>query len=117
MVTLPVFFTGEPAEELVEHLPGVGESFIESHEDAAKISLVLTLFAGLCAIVGLLFSKHPLSRRINTGVLLTSLLAVLSLAYTANLGGKIRHSELRADTAVESKIKATTDTERDDERN
>jgi hypothetical protein len=36
VVALPVYFTGEPAEEIVEHLPGVSESLIERHEEAAQ---------------------------------------------------------------------------------
>ena len=55
LVILPIYFTGEPAEKLVEHLPGVGESLIESHEGAAQYSLALTLIVGVSAIVGLLF--------------------------------------------------------------
>jgi uncharacterized membrane protein len=116
IVVLPIFFSGEPAEELVEHLPGVAESFIESHEGAAKFSLALTLFAGFSAIVGLLFHKNYRTRLINVGVLLVSFIAVLSLAYTANLGGKIRHTELRGDATVESANKANTNTEKDEDR-
>jgi uncharacterized membrane protein len=116
IVVLPIFFTGEPAEELVEHLPGVGESFIESHEGAAKYSLALTLLAGFSAIIGLLFHKNNLTRQINVGVLLISLIAVFSLGYTANLGGKIRHTELRGDATVESSSNARTNTEKDEDR-
>jgi hypothetical protein len=36
VVALPVYLTGEPAEEVVEHLPGVAESFIESHEEMTQ---------------------------------------------------------------------------------
>ncbi|MDG0818144.1 hypothetical protein [Bdellovibrio svalbardensis] len=97
-MVLPVYFTGEPAEEVIEHLPGVAESFIESHEDAAKVSLVLTLVSGALAAVALVFQKDDKKGRpMNFAVLGVAGLAVISLAYTANLGGKIRHTELRAD--------------------
>jgi hypothetical protein len=36
LVALPVYLTGEPAEEVVEHLPGVAESFIESYEEMTQ---------------------------------------------------------------------------------
>jgi hypothetical protein len=35
LLALPVYFTGEPAEKVVEHLPGVTEPLIEEHENAA----------------------------------------------------------------------------------
>jgi hypothetical protein len=102
-MVLPVYLTGEPAEEVVEHLPGVVESLIESHEDAAMFSLVLTLITGAAAFVALWFQKNPIKGHLfNLVVVGVASLAVLSLLYTANLGGKIRHTELRsgvADTA------------------
>lgn len=102
LATVPVYLTGEPAEEIVEHLPGVAESFIEAHEDAAFYSFVLTLFAGVAAFVALWFQKDPTkSRQVNFGVVLIASLAVLSLLYTANLGGKVRHTELRAEPVTQ----------------
>lgn len=97
-MALPVYLTGEPAEEVVEHLPGVAESFIESHEDAAKISLILTLLAGLSGLVAW-WPVTFLSEKIREVAVWTlSVVAILSLGYTANLGGKVRHSELRGES-------------------
>ncbi len=93
---LPVYLTGEPAEKIVEHLPGVAESYIEAHEEAAEISLVLTLFSGVVAFVALWFQKNvKIERLANFIVTGAASIAVFSLIYTAYLGGKIRHSELR----------------------
>lgn len=102
-MVLPVYLTGEPAEEVVEHLPGVAESFIESHEDAAKFSLILTLATGASAFIALWFQKSESRRRLlNFGVMGIAILALSSLAYTANLGGKIRHTELRSGGAAQT---------------
>lgn len=102
-MVLPVYLTGEPAEEVVEHLPGVAESFIESHEDAAKFSLILTLATGAFAFIALWFQKNESrGRLLNFGVMGIATLALLSLAYTANLGGKIRHTELRSGGTAQS---------------
>lgn len=102
-VVLPVYFTGEPAEELIEHLPGVAESFIEAHEDAALVSMILTLVAGAGAFLALWFQKDPKkSRLLNLGVLAIASVAVISLLYTANLGGKVRHTELRSGAAAQA---------------
>lgn len=100
-LVIPVFLTGEPAEKVVEHLPGVTESFIEPHEDAGQISLILTLIAGIAALLALVLPSNEKRAKILTSIVIaTSLLAILSLAYTANLGGKIRHTELRNESSV-----------------
>lgn len=102
-MVLPVYLTGEPAEEVVEHLPGVAESFIESHEDAAKFSLILTLATGAFAFITLWFQKNgSVTRLLNLGVMGIATLALLSLAYTASLGGKIRHTEFSSSGAAQT---------------
>lgn len=96
-VVVPVYFTGEPAEHVVEHLPEVADSFIEAHEDAAMYSLVFSLATGALALLALFFQNETKQRRtIAACVLFVGAIAVVSLAYTANLGGQIRHSEFRA---------------------
>jgi uncharacterized membrane protein len=108
-MALPAYLSGDGAESLVEHLPGVKEAFISAHEESAEISLILSLLAGATAFVALWFSKSPaLVRRLNLAVLTTSIIASLSLIYTANLGGMVRHTELRADPDV---IEAPSDLE------
>ena len=117
-VVLPVYFTGEPAEEVVEHLPGVAESFIEAHEDAAMFSLILTLLSGATAFVAFWFQKDPKkSRVLNFGVMAIASLAVMSLLYTANLGGKVRHTELRSASAAQvgGEVRGETAEEKDND--
>lgn len=101
-MVLPVYLTGEPAEEVVEHLPGVAESFIEAHEDAAKFSLILTLLTGATSFVALWFQNDPKKSRVfNFVVMSVASVAMLSLLYTANLGGKVRHTELRSGSSIQ----------------
>lgn len=101
VVALPVYLTGEPAEKVVEHLPGVTESVIEPHEDAAAFSLTLTLLTGVTALAGLWFHQDARkSRLLNLSVIVLACISVVSLLYTANLGGKIRHTELRSDSSA-----------------
>ncbi len=103
IVVLPIYLTGEPAEKLIEHLPGFAESFIEPHEDAAKISLILTLLAGVVAFVAFWLQKSEQWRsRINLAVMALAVAAMVSLLYTANLGGQVRHTELRSGSPAPS---------------
>jgi uncharacterized membrane protein len=102
LVALPAYLTGEPAESAVEGLPGVSETLIERHESVATRSFVAIELAGLVALAGLALSAR--SRRVPTWVvtgvlLLTSLTAGL-MAWTANLGGQIRHTEIRSGVAA-----------------
>jgi glucan phosphoethanolaminetransferase (alkaline phosphatase superfamily) len=94
-----VYLTGEPAEELIENLPGFSEALVERHEEVALIATIGFGVLGLVALVGLIRFRSP---RIapawyDRGVLLLALLMGGVMAWTANLGGQIRHSEIRAD--------------------
>lgn len=103
LCVLPAYFSGESAEEVVEHLPGVAESSINPHEEAAELSLILCLMTSAASVVALWFHKKVgMAQKINIGVICLALLAWGFLIYTANLGGKIRHSELRSDPAETS---------------
>ena len=98
LLALPVYFTGEPAEHVVEHAAAVSESFVKAHEAAALLSLIGVELLGLSALVGLYVSRGggPLSAKIARTVLLVSLVTSGLMARTANLGGQIRHAEIRA---------------------
>lgn len=97
LIAIPVYLTGEPAEKIVEKLPGVSEAAIGRHEDAALVALIILSVLGVVAIAGLVFFRR--SRRIplwySSVVLLLSLVASGAMAWTANLGGQVRHSEIR----------------------
>ena len=95
LFVLPVYFTGEGTEELVERLPGVQESAIEQHEDMAKAALAVIIASGIIALTGLLFQKkRTVGRFIFIAALVLSLLSFGVTAQTAHLGGLIRHSEI-----------------------
>ena len=102
LVTIPTFLAGKAAKDMVEHLPGVSEPLIESHERAATIALVATSVLGGLSLLRLLVpARFP-----AIGGPATVLVLVLSfgvagwLAKTANLGGQIRHSEIRESQAA-----------------
>ena len=95
--TIPGFLYGEGAEHAVEHIPGVLERFIEQHESAADVALWLSVLTAVVASVSLVATLWAWSERLRKGslacLLLVSLAASAMLAYSANLGGKIRHPE------------------------
>lgn len=98
IVTIPVYLTGEPAGEIVEKLPGVSEQIIGLHEDAAMFSLVLCIAVGGLAFLALIvrrFFSDAIGMIAIFAVLILTSLAGVSIAYTANLGGQVRHTEIR----------------------
>jgi uncharacterized membrane protein len=99
LLALPAFWTGEPAEETVERIPGVSESAIESHEELAKFALAASLSAAVIAAAGLVMARR---RGKTPGVVLAatvgvSCAAAVLMGLTANRGGQIRHSEIVGD--------------------
>ena len=97
LAALPVFFSGEGAEEAVEHLPGVAEALIEDHEHLAEVAIWLLEGLGLMAIAGLVLSFRKRLLPLWCAGLLAALALVTGgvLVQTAHLGGLIRHSEIR----------------------
>src|SRR6185503_5386269 len=53
------YFTGEPAEDVVEDLPGVSKPAIEEHEEAAMLAAVATGAAGVLALGVLVIGRGP----------------------------------------------------------
>jgi uncharacterized membrane protein len=105
-LVLPVYLTGEPAEKVIKHLPEVTEAFISPHEEAAKYALILTLTTGFFALVALWFRKdESKSRKLNIFVFILACVAVGALVRTGNLGGEIRHTELRSEAVAPAESK------------
>lgn len=95
--SLVVYLTGEPAEEAVERLAGVSESLIEQHEEAALVATIAMGAAGALALLAtIVFRRKAIPRGIVGGGLVVALLIIGLMGYTANLGGQIRHTEIRS---------------------
>lgn len=95
-LAIPAYLTGEPTEEIAEGLPGVAHSIIEQHENVAKAALIVTLVAGVAALAGLWFSRgKAVAGWCSSSALVLALVAAGLMAWTANLGGKVRHTEIR----------------------
>ncbi len=102
-VAIPVFLTGEPAEESVEGLAGVSEAIIEAHEEAAELAIWVMEALGLLSLVTLFLGfKNEKTKQMLTGVAFAVSLATFGLmAYTGYLGGQIRHTEIRSGVAAQ----------------
>jgi uncharacterized membrane protein len=106
VVTAPVFYTGEEAEDVIEEIAPDSKAFIHDHEDAAEWARISVLVTGLFSIVGLFWSVKKKSNPtwLMYTVLVLSLVTSGTMAWTALTGGEIRHTEIRAD----AKLSGTT---------
>lgn len=95
VVSIPAFLSGEPAEEVIEHMPGVSGRLIHEHEEAGEFALILSGILGLGALVTLVLQKK---RQLHTGVFAAiaamGLVSLLAFVRTAHLGGVVRHPEI-----------------------
>lgn len=90
------YLTGEPAEELVENIPGVLKDTIEKHEDAAMVSLIILIVLGISSVIGI-YLTYKNSKYIKRVANVTLFLSILSFGFISRagyLGGQIRHTEL-----------------------
>jgi len=102
LMTIAVYLTGEPAEDVVEGLAGVSHDAIEAHEALGTYALVAGLLTAFSAVLALVL-RTVRQHLVRWTVLLTLALAIAStglIGYTANLGGTISHPELRGDATV-----------------
>ena len=95
LVSIPVYFTGEPAGEQIKRLAGESAAAIEEHEEAVQFGFAAIECIGALALAGLLlFRTEPVPRWFLMITLIGSLLSVGAMYYTADRGRLIRHIEL-----------------------
>lgn len=97
LLGLVAYFTGEGAEEAVEHLPGVSENLIGTHEDVGKFTLGALVLLGALSIFGLIRSRNHYDK-IKGLAMISLIVALIGFgigAYTAYTGGLVRHTEIR----------------------
>lgn len=102
LLVAPTYFTGESAEHVVEKIGANMEHYIEPHEEAAEISLIVVGLTSAVALLGLFIGRNKQSMPKIYTIIVSSftLISIGSLIITANLGGKIRHTEMRGNSAA-----------------
>lgn len=96
ILVLPVYLSGEEAEDLVEDQVGVSHDAIEAHEDVAIGAVIAVGILGLVALALLIgFRRGVLPRSATAATLVLALAAAGWIGYVANLGGQINHPEIR----------------------
>jgi uncharacterized membrane protein len=96
ITVVPTYFTGEPADDALNDPWYLAKGAIHSHEQAAKLSALLTLLAALVAVVAWRrLVRYPREVRmpagLRTAIVITSVAAAAGIGYTSWLGGRIVH--------------------------
>jgi len=97
VLAVPLYLTGEPGVGVLKGLPGFSDRVLEQHEASAGAALAGCIVLGILGLTGhILFRGRALRGGFAVLLLLVALLVGSLMAWTANLGGQIRHSEIRA---------------------
>jgi uncharacterized membrane protein len=98
LVTIPTYLTGEPAWEGIMDVPGDNDAFVLAHQRMAQFAFAACALAGLVALIALWRGRggRLLPAKLSTFVLILLLATTGLTAWVANLGGMIRHTEIRA---------------------
>jgi len=104
LATVPVFFTGRNADEALMELADVDDKLVHLHEAAANIAFIGVGVLGVVALAMLWFGRgRPhISRGMAALALVLALAETALMGRAANLGGNIRHPEIRTGFSAEA---------------
>ena len=98
LVTIAVFYTGRSADEtMMTDFSDADEKFAELHEKAAKLAFIgMSVLGGIALLTCWLGRKLPhISRGTAALIFVLTLAETVLMGRAANLGGNIRHPEIR----------------------
>jgi uncharacterized membrane protein len=88
--------SGDSAEEAVKGLPGVRHDDIEAHQGMAERAFILGDILGVLALGALFYwRRRPIPGGVTAVAVLATAFVGGAFIYTALLGGRIRHTEIR----------------------
>jgi len=101
--SVPVFLSGEGAEEIVEGKPLVTDAIIHTHEEAAELAFYLLVALTILSVAAFILEKRgaQFSRVASFIVLIFGMTTSGFVLQAAHLGGMIRHDELRSSTEAD----------------
>jgi uncharacterized membrane protein len=106
LVTLPAFVTGLGAYREIRGGPELSDIAMRAHQDAAIFGFAVTELAGFVAWISLWQTRRRgrAARGLVAAATVLTVLAIAIMGRVGNLGGEIRHPEIRA--SVEAAVAA-----------
>ncbi|MDG2384343.1 MAG: hypothetical protein P8N76_21925 [Pirellulaceae bacterium] len=106
VISIPIKFTGDFAYESMAEADWMPADIAQAHEQAADQATSAIFLLGLASMLGLYLGRG--SRRLPVwSLVVTSVLTVITfvlMARAANLGGQLRHEEIRPVTIREKRL-------------
>lgn len=100
------YLTGDPAQHALRGFPGVVRSMIDEHEEMGESSFIVASVVGVIALSALFrWRIRPIPRGATLLLLVGNVVVAGMMVYTAWLGGRIRHSEVRPGATIEDAIR------------
>ncbi len=98
VVSIPIKFTGDFAHESVADSDWLTAASVSAHEDAADQATTGMFLLGLAAAFGCYRGRRqkPIPTWLVGTVVFFALMTFALMARTANLGGQLRHDEIRS---------------------
>jgi len=102
LITIPVFLTGDPAQDSIINLPGINKATIDAHETFGYISLITILLLGISAAAALRFfrTKAEIPPWFKYSFIVVAFISVVAVSWTGKTGGEIRHSEITSELRI-----------------
>lgn len=96
LVAIPTYLTGEPSGEILVKQGAVSSWQIERHDSAAEVALTAMECLGALSLICLFLEWRKLAaeRPLRLLTVAVAVVVIGLMAWTANLGGQIRHPEL-----------------------
>lgn len=96
LVAIPTYLTGEPSGEILVKQGVVSSWQIERHDSAAEVALTAMECLGALSLICLFLEWRKLAaeRPLRLLTVAVAVVVIGLMAWTANLGGQIRHPEL-----------------------
>lgn len=97
LCTITALGSGEGAEEVVEHIPGIEHKLIHIHEEMAETFGLLSYILGGLSLIGLWanFKHKSFATIVAIITILFSTVVLYFGAQTGTTGGEISHTEIR----------------------
>ena len=98
IVSIPIKFTGDYAQEAVAESDWLSASGVAAHEQSADQATTGMFLLGLVSAFGLYRSRgqRPIPGWVVGATIFLALVTFALMARTANLGGQLRHEEIRS---------------------
>ena len=104
VMTIPAFTTREKAEEALEAINQAPDSIINEHEELAEIGLWTTVAVGLVAAFTFFNAIKKFGPRLFVVTFVMLMANSIVLVKIGELGGVIRHTEIRQPGVMDNQI-------------